>query len=183
MQCLPLRLLFGTFLLLGHQLAVSAQTASKPQKSPLTRPLPGSNRPIPPQEPGDQFLGEWKWASAGQVFQLTLTRNPAYVSPRYPNLPPRSVIIGHFVYTRNGTVIDRSLTTGPVPFAAFGSTTNNRNIEMQFYDQAANKYGDLTLRFPSFVNPNTLNWSLRESEYYGPPKHFLVPMAMTLTRQ
>lgn len=159
-----------------------AQRANKVAPGPGTDPGPAS------MSPGELFVGNWEWTDAGEVFHLTLTRNPTYVFPEFPNLPPRNVVIGQFVYTRNGVVVDQSLTTGRTPFAAFGSPANNRRIEMQFYESGTRGWGALTLAFQP-NNPNVLNWTLRpvETVYRNPADRpavpLLVPRVMTLTRQ
>ena len=133
-------------------------------------------------------MGTWEWADAGEVFHLTLTRNPTYRFPEFPNLPPHNVVIGQFVYTRNGVVVDQSLTTGRTPFAAFGGPANNRSIEMQFYESGRKGWGALTLTFQP-NNPDVLSWTLRpvETSYKNPTDRpavpFLMPQVMTLTRQ
>ena len=71
-----------TVLLLGlviHPAAVAQQaTKAAPAKVEVAT------------QPGDAFLGDWEWSSGGEVFHLTLTRNPSYVFPEYPNDPPRA---------------------------------------------------------------------------------------------
>lgn len=154
------------------------------------RVAPGDNGNPPPEPPapGELFAGEWEWASGGEVFHLTLTHNSAYVFPEYPNDPPGDVVIGHFVYTRNGAIVDHSLTTGKNPFAAFGGPANNRSMDMQFYDHGTNGHGWLTLSFQA-NNFNKLNWMLvpEETAYRNPTNRpavpFLVPTAMILTRK
>ena len=185
-----IHLLFGLALLLTQSAAVHAQKPAKPRKTTAHRPLPGDNGggPTEPLPPGELFVGTWEWADAGEVFHLTLVRNSAFVLPGYPNDPPRVAIIGQFVYTRNGVVVDQSLTTGRRPFAALGNPTNNRSIEMQFYESGTRGWGALKLTFQP-NNPDVLDWSLQpvETVYRNPADRpavpLLVPRVMTLTRQ
>lgn len=185
-----LKLLLASLFIAAQSSHSYAQKPSAKQKIKLHKvPVDGTDNPPPtPLPPGELFAGEWQWATGGEVFHLTLTRNPSYVFPEYPNDPPRNVVIGHFVYTRNGTVVDHSLTTGRNPFAAFGGPANNRSMEMQFYDHGTKGYGLLTLSFQP-NNPDILNWVLvpEETAYHNPADRpvvqFLVPTTLTLTRQ
>lgn len=173
-----------SFALISSQTNVYAQKGINAHK---VVPDDGSQPPSPPTV-GQSFIGEWEWVDGDEVFHLTLTRNSSYVFPSYPNDPPVSVIIGHFVYTRNGVIIDRSLSTGPWPFAALGSPSNSRNMRMNFHDHGTKGFGYLTLSFvPN--NPNMIDWHLesRETSYRNPADRptvdFMMPKVMTLTRQ
>ena len=165
--------------ILGLNQPISSQAQARNNTSKPNSPI---------AQPGDIFLGDWQWSDGGEVFHITLERNPTYNFPEFPNLPPRNVVIGQFIYTRNGVVVDQSLTTGRTPFAAFGSPANNRSIEMQFYESGTKGWGALTLTFQP-DNPDVLNWTLRpvETSYQNPADRpavpFLMPRVMTLTRQ
>ncbi len=194
MKSAVFQLLLGALLIVAQSSSVYAQNPSAKQKIKAHKVVPddGDNPPPPPPPtplaPGQLFAGEWEWSGGGEVFHLTLNRNPTYVFPGYPNDPPRNVVIGHFVYTRNGVVIDHSLTTGPRPFAVFGSPANNRTMEMTFYSHGTKGYGYLTLSIQA-GSPDVLAWSLRprETAYRNPADRpavpFLMPTTMTLIRQ
>ena len=158
------------------------------QKIKVHKIVPDDGNDNPPLPPGQLFASDWEWTNGAEMFHLTLIRNPAFVLPEHPNNPPSPAVIGHFVYTRNGVVVDQSLTTGRWPYGAIGHPANNHIMEMIFYSHGTKGFGYLTLSIQA-GSPDVLSWSLkpRETAYRNPADRpvvpFLMPTTMTLIRQ
>lgn len=167
------------FILMCH--SASAQRANKIAPGPGTDPGPVS------LSPGELFVGNWEWASGGEVFRITLTRNPSYTSARYPEAGAMNVVMGQYRYLRNGVVVDESIAVGTQLAALFGTPADNVSMRMSFKETAKNKYGTVTLAFVP-RNPNQLTWQLKPKEMVylypdvGPTPGFTVPTTLTLTR-
>lgn len=153
------------------------------------RPLPGDGGgPTTPPAPGELFVGEWEWSSGGETFHITLVREPAYVSPRFPDAGAINTVFGQYSFTRNGVLIDQSPTTGARPYALSCVPTNNRSMRMSFKDNAKNKYAKAVLTLVA-GQPDTLIWKIEPIEMIildgmvVPPLGYTVPTSVTLTRQ
>ena len=177
----PFRLLRQAVLLLALTChSASAQRANKE--------APGGIPPGPVSlAPGEAFVGNWEWAAGGEVFRITLTRNPTYQNPRDPRRRVMNVVTGQHRYTRSGTVIEQSYTGSAEPYSLFGVPVNNSSMRMGFHDLTKNRYADATLVFVP-GNPNQLTWQLQVVERMyvypdvAPSAGFTVPTTLTLTR-
>lgn len=175
----PFLIIAQLLLLIGHN--AYAQKAH--------RPLPGNGgEPTTPPAPGELFVGEWEWSSGGETFHLTLVRDPAYVSPQFPDAGAMNTVFGHYSVTRNRVLIDQSPTTGTRPYALSCVPANNRSLRMGFKDHAKDKYAYAILTLVA-GQPTKLTWKIEPMErmYFDgdviPPPGYTVPTSVTLTRQ
>ena len=175
-----------TFLFFLLQLSLFIHHSASAQRA--NKEAPGGIPPGPvSRAPGEAFVGEWEWASGSEVFHITLTRNPAYTFPQYPNEGTENVVMGQYTYARNGVTIDQSVSTGPQSYALFCVPADNSSMRMSFKETAKNKYGTVRLTFVA-GNPNQLTWELKPKEMLyiypdvAPTPGFTVPTTLTLTR-
>ena len=176
-----------TFFLIIAQLCFLISHTAHAQK--VHRVAPGDNGgPIIPPAAGELFVGNWEWSSGGETFHLTLVRDPAYVSPQFPDAGALNTVFGNYSITRNGVLIDQSPTTGTRPYALSCVPADNRSMRMGFKDHAKDKYAYAILTLVA-GHPNTLTWKIEPMEhmYFDgdviPPPGYTVPTSVTLTRQ
>lgn len=173
-------LLACALLLPGHP--VAAQSAGE-----ATPGLVRSSR-LASIPAGALFVGDWEWASGGEVFRLTLARNPTWQFPFDPQHRVMNVVIGQHRFTRNGAVVEQAPTTGSRPYSMLCVPADNSSITMSFSELTTRRRGRVTLTFVA-GNPNQLTWQLRAQEMVyvypevAPTGDFAVPTTMTLTRQ
>lgn len=153
------------------------------------RPLPDDGGNTPPiSQLGDAFLGEWEWSEGGDVFHISLFRDPAWPILRDPQHRTINVILGDYSYKRNGAVVNQSLPNNSLPRGLFFSSLGTTQMQFRFYDQTNQKSGRVKLEFVA-GNRDQITWRLYKVEqtYSGqgsvPPSNFSVPTAVTLTRQ
>jgi hypothetical protein len=153
------------------------------------RRVPDGSTDIPPiVQPGDAFLGDWEWSNGGEVFHISLQRDPALPIPRDPQHGTINAIFGDYMYSRNGIIINQSSGAKPFPKGLFFATLGVTKMDFRFYDQASGKAGRATLEFVA-GNRNQITWRLHKVEqtYFGqasvPPPNFSVPTAVTMIRR
>lgn len=170
------------FLVVAIAALLSYAPAGKAQSSE-NKSKPASTK----AQPGDNFLGEWEWSDNGEIFHITLERNPKWPVPFSATGRTANVIYGNFWYNKNGTTIVASLRDpASADNGLFNSKIERQKIVMNFYDKVHEKSGLVVLVFLPNSN-DQITWKLQQIEEEiinnTTPPNFSVPTNVTLTRQ